>query len=280
MRQGGCVFSIGQFSRITGLSVKTLRLYHEKGLLEPRATDPQTGYRYYDARNLDQARAIAYLRQMEFPLSEVREILDHFEQEEEILNFFERQKSTIEARMAQLDQVAGSLNTVIMAERGIQQMLKKTDFEVREKQVEALRIAGLRWKGKYDETGKAFQRLGRQAGRYITGKAMNLYYDADYRDEDADIESCFQVREGASAKGEIQIRLLPGGRCASIIHKGPYDQLSHSYARLFEYLQLRDYPIQMPIREIYLKGPGMIFRGNPQNYLTEIQIMIDEKREG
>lgn len=72
---------------------------------------------------------------------------------------------------------------------------------------------------------------------------------------------------------------LPGGRCVSIIHEGPYDQLSHSYARLFGYLQEKDYSLQLPIREIYLKGPGMIFKGNPSHCLTEIQVMIDEKKE-
>jgi len=56
------MFSIGPFSRITGLTVKTLRLYHEKGLLEPKLTDPQTGYRYYDSHSVEQARAVAYLQ--------------------------------------------------------------------------------------------------------------------------------------------------------------------------------------------------------------------------
>ena len=42
------MFSIGEFSKITGLSVKTLRFYHEKELLAPTQVDPQSGYRYYD----------------------------------------------------------------------------------------------------------------------------------------------------------------------------------------------------------------------------------------
>jgi DNA-binding transcriptional MerR regulator len=42
---GDGVFSIGEFSKITGLTVKTLRLHHEQGLLVPRHVDEQTGYR-------------------------------------------------------------------------------------------------------------------------------------------------------------------------------------------------------------------------------------------
>ena len=41
------VFSIGEFSKITGLTIKTLRFYHEQGLLTPTTVDEETGYRYY-----------------------------------------------------------------------------------------------------------------------------------------------------------------------------------------------------------------------------------------
>ena len=45
------MFTIGEFSKITGLSVKTLRFYHEEGLLTPRAVDPSSGYREVDPKN-------------------------------------------------------------------------------------------------------------------------------------------------------------------------------------------------------------------------------------
>ena len=38
----------------------------------------------------------------------------------------------------------------------------------------------------------------------------------------------------------------------------------------------KGYAATLPYREIYLKGPGMLFRGNPKNYLTEIQILVEE----
>ena len=68
-------YSIGQFSKITGLSVKTLRFYHEQGLLVPRFVDDQTGYRYYDDRNVEAARIIAGLRGLDFPVAAIGEIL-------------------------------------------------------------------------------------------------------------------------------------------------------------------------------------------------------------
>ena len=60
------MFTIGEFSKVTGLTVKTLRFYHEEGLLEPASVDPRTGYRHYDERQIETARAIAFLRSLEF----------------------------------------------------------------------------------------------------------------------------------------------------------------------------------------------------------------------
>jgi DNA-binding transcriptional MerR regulator len=68
------VFTIGDFSKITGLTVKTLRFYHEQGLLEPSAVDAETGYRYYDRSKIEAARVITCLRSLDFTLEEIREI--------------------------------------------------------------------------------------------------------------------------------------------------------------------------------------------------------------
>jgi effector-binding domain-containing protein len=44
---------------------------------------------------------------------------------------------------------------------------------------------------------------------------------------------------------------------------------------VLKYAKERAYKLQLPTREVYLKGPGMIFRGNPNKYLTEIQLMVE-----
>jgi effector-binding domain-containing protein len=46
-----------------------------------------------------------------------------------------------------------------------------------------------------------------------------------------------------------------------------YHQLPRSYGRIFDYIKEKKLKAVAPIREIYLKGPGMIFKGNPKNYL-------------
>jgi effector-binding domain-containing protein len=81
------------------------------------------------------------------------------------------------------------------------------------------------------------------------------------------------VRKGNSGDG-ISVRELKGGKCVSIIHKGPYDKLGDSYKKIFSYINEKNYKTEIPSREVYIKGPGMIFKGNPNNYLTEIQVFI------
>jgi hypothetical protein len=72
----------------------------------------------------------------------------------------------------------------------------------------------------------------------------------------------------------FSVHTLPGGRCVSLIHKGPYEEIGRTWARVMAYVQEKGWTAALPYREVYLKGPGMIFKGNPRNYLTEIQVLV------
>ena len=67
--------SIGEFARRSRLSLKALRLYDERGVLVPSRVDRASGYRYYDTAQLDQARLVVMLRQLQLPLTTVKELL-------------------------------------------------------------------------------------------------------------------------------------------------------------------------------------------------------------
>ena len=60
--------SIGDFSRVTHLSVKTLRRYHESGLLDPAEVDSATGYRYYSTAQIPTAQVILHFRELGMPV--------------------------------------------------------------------------------------------------------------------------------------------------------------------------------------------------------------------
>ena len=266
-------YSIGEFSQITGLSVKTLRFYHEKGILTPSSVDEATGYRFYDSGKIEKARVIMRLRAMEFSIEDIAAVLGECSDEVDILNYLERQKNQLQQRIQEDRDIVRSLNEIIAKEKSAQQILESNHFLVEEKTIEPMLVAGIRMKGKYSDCGAGFSQLGKAIGRYISGKALCLYYDSEYREDDANFEPCFPIRKEISADG-ISIRQLTGGRCLSLIHRGPYDQLGRSYAKILKTANERNWKIALPTREIYLKGPGMIFKGNPKNYLTEIQLPL------
>ena len=152
-------------------------------------------------------------------------------------------------------------------------MLKSAD-EIREKTLDPMLIAGVRMRGRYSDCSKGFRTIGRAFGRHIAGPAMMLQYDTQYKENDADFEPCFPVKQASSVEG-ISVRPLPGGKCICLIHQGPYATLPASYERIVKYIHDKGYTPMRPCREVYLKGPGMIFKGNPKKYLTEIQFLIE-----
>lgn len=267
------MYAIGEFSKITGLTIKAIHLYHEKGILIPSSIDKETGYRYYDQHDVEKAHAIFLLKEMMFSLSEIAELLKDYDDEAEIVNFLDRKRAQIDTQLRQLKSISVSIDKIIQNEREALAMLSSNEFEIQEKEVDSVLVASIRWKGKYSDSGKAYAKLGRAAGMNIAGKPIGLYYDMEYKDDGAEIESCFPVKKKIEKDG-ILCRELPRVNCVTLIHKGPYDQLSRSYKRVFDFIKSKNLTPLAPVREVYLKGPGMIFKGNPKKYLTEIQIAV------
>ena len=269
------MYTIGEFSKLTGLSVRTLRFYHDKKILIPATVDSDTGYRFYDERNLETARVIVALRDLDFSLEDVGEIITRYDDDGDILDWLDRQKRELTNRLTHTQDLLQRIEGVIHTEREARQLDIKdaSTYQIQEQILEPQLVGGIRVKGKYSECSQVFPKLGRQLGRYIAGKPLCLFYDDEYRDEDADFEPCMPLRKQVAKEG-IDVRELPGGRCLSLIHRGPYQKLSRSYSRLLRYIKQNEHQGQLPSREVYLKGPGMIFQGNPKKYLTEIQILI------
>jgi DNA-binding transcriptional MerR regulator/effector-binding domain-containing protein len=268
------MFTIGEFSKITGLTVKALRFYHDQALLVPSFVDPETGYRYYHENQIEAARSIGFLRGLDFPLVDIKELLSAAGDESQFVQGLERHLAALAEKAKQLNKTLRSLKQFIFEERQAK-VMTQAQFEIQEKMLAPMLVGGIRMKGRYSECGKGFAQLGKSLGRQICGSPFLLHYDSEYREDDADFEACMPVRQRREVKG-ITTRELPGGKCVSLLHQGQYDQLGHSYAKILKYVKERGYGVIMPTREVYLKGPGMIFKGNPQKYLTEIQCLVNE----
>jgi len=212
------VFTIGEFSKVTGLTVKTLRFYHEEGLLEPTCVDEQSGYRYYDASKVEAARVISFLRSLEFPVAEIRDLLRG--NEAELTDALERQRKVIEERMKKLRQVAQSLDQFLASEKELKMLTAQKSFVCEEKTVEPMLIAAVRMKAPYADCGQGFAKIGKQFWNQICGPALLLCYDQEYQ-EIADFEACMPIKKGkkpSQALTSASFRAASASRCST---KGP-----------------------------------------------------------
>lgn len=98
------LFQIGDVAKMFHISVGSLRRYEQAGLLKPEYTDPETGYRYYSARQFEVLNTIRYLRVLDMPLGQIGEFLGNRDIdviEDKLLN----QKKLIEKKRRELETI-------------------------------------------------------------------------------------------------------------------------------------------------------------------------------
>lgn len=151
--------------------------------------------------------------------------------------------------------------------------MQNSNIDILIKDIPDMLVASARFKGRYQDVGNYYKKLFRVCGRYTNGSPFSMYYDSEYKDEDADIEACVPVRTPVDTE-DIKSRVVKGGKAITVIHKGSYDSIGDSYKVLFDYINGNGIRILSPSREIYLKGPGIIIPRSPKKFITEIQILI------
>ncbi len=104
--------SIGEFARLSGLSVGALRHYDELAIITPAQVDRSTSYRRYRREQLDDARLVSTLRELEVPLEEIRELLvtDDPAERRAVLT---RHRNRLDARVTRLGRVLHHLMHLI-----------------------------------------------------------------------------------------------------------------------------------------------------------------------
>jgi len=262
-------YLIGDFSRISRLGIKTLRHYHEIGLLVPVRVDPLSGYRYYDEGSLQRARAIIRLRQLDFDLAAIAELLKDASTEQEFLAIMEEQFTEMDQKIRQYQAIRDRLAAYICSESDT----VVRSGEVSEREILEIQVASLRFRGRYPDIAEKIDLLFQICQNNINGSPFCLYYDDKSMEEDADIEVCMPVRQPVSGEG-IQNRWLSGGRAISVVHQGPHEQIWKTYRMIVDYLNEHQLEPIFPSREVYLKGFGTVFPIDPGQYLTEIQFLL------
>ncbi len=267
------MFKIGEFSKLCRVPVKTLRYYHQIGLLEPAQIDDFTGYRYYTALQLTRLNQILALKDLGFSLEQIGQMVDDDLSLEQIRGMMRLRKAEIgqeiaadQARLARLE----------LRLTQIDKEAKMPEFEIVVKKGEKMKIAGVRdVVANYQSVGPLFAELFSALGQHgvaPTGPVMAIYYDEEYKESDVDVEAVVPVAGGHLPAGRVTIRELPGAEVASLVRQGPYDDFTPAYQALMGWIEANGYRIIGPNREIYLRGPEAGV--SPADFVTEIQFPV------
>ncbi|MBN2652432.1 MAG: MerR family transcriptional regulator [Spirochaetales bacterium] len=265
------MLSIGEFSQAARLTVKTLRYYHDLGILLPAKIDADSGYRYYDAQSLQRAAAISALKDLGFSLKEIQNILQQCSCEDDLTSFVSSKLAEVRQKKAELEELESRLKSFqLQSQRKIPDrtvgIIEEFDFELPS-------YVSLSVSGRYSDIGNGFRQLFKQYGRYICDSPYAFFHDMEYKDDDARMDAVVAVK--LTAKRDANLCKALSGHAVKTVHKGPYGGQGAAYSRLFEYCHQHGYIPKPPIIEHYVKGPGMIFKGNPQNYVTECILLVE-----
>ena len=266
------MYKIGQFSIITGLTVKALRYYHKESLLIPCDIDEKTSYRLYDTSQIVQARKIKILRDCGFSLKEIKDIFNHSSDLDDLPFYIEEKLNSLIKETKKVSLIKKNLLNETKEIRG--GIMSK--YEVNEKTTEEQLVISTKYIGKYEDCGIYIGKLYKHAKQHSCKVPINLYWDAEHK-TDASIEVCVPVKKEINVKEDIKMQKLPKSFGIATIHIGPYGEIGNAYQALHDYANSKGFELVLPSRETYLKGPGMFFMGNPNKYITELFIPVKVK---
>lgn len=259
------MYKISQFSKLSGMSIKTLRYYDQESILTPSYRDENNQYRYYNDEDLKKALLIKHLRALEFSIMEIKEIFAMASSQMDINYILQEKIQIIEKNISKEKELIQQIHAQLSADPtcAIQHTYTMDIVEVEE-----LFVASIRFVGKYSDLNAYVPILYKAVKGGQVGKHLNCYYDEGYC-EQADIELCLPIKKEIQVS-TITCKNLPSIKALHTTHIGSYETLHFAYKALFEYANHHNITILTPSREVYRKGPGMIFKGNPNAYCTEI----------
>ncbi|HLV37718.1 MAG TPA: MerR family transcriptional regulator [Spirillospora sp.] len=275
------LLKIGDFSRLSQVTIKALRIYDDMGLLKPAHIDPFTGYRHYTLDQLPHIHRIVALKELGLSLEQIGDVLREDMTAEQIQGMFTLKQAELEQRVrdeqARLAQVRFRLNMLKMEET-----MPELDIVV--KQIEPLRAVTLRrvcpTQQDADAIGHAIQSAIARGLVRPTGQPMNNLYGDEFTREDIDIEFILPVDETHTQDvpleymGTMTLRTLPGfALAATYIHRGDYDALNEKLALVQRWVIENGYRLCDTVRFVYFRGP--MHGGSPAEYITEIQHEIE-----
>jgi len=255
------VLAIGEFSRLTHLSVRTLRRYHDAGLLEPATVDDATGYRYYGAEQIPTAQVIHRLRELDVPLPDVQRILRSPDP---------RTRAALVAD--HLQRLESELDRTRAAVASLRRLLQPTPapLAVELRAVPATTVAAVEDDVAHDEVLAWYAGAMAELDAVVENPAgvPGGLYDNALFEEGRGHALVYRPTAAPPRRGRVHPVTLPAVELAVTTHAGEHDDIDVTYGELGAWVVANALAVAGPVRETYLVGPRDT--AEPSAWRTEI----------
>jgi DNA-binding transcriptional MerR regulator len=243
------LLSIGDFSRATHLSVKTLRYYHREGVLEPLEIDESSGYRRYSVEQIPTAQVIHRFRDLGMPVDDVRRVIAAPDPA--------ARSALISRHLQRLEEELGRTQAAVASLRDLLDH-PATEWPVEHRRVPAMRVAAITEDVETAQVGAWYQgALGElyatlsAQGVAVSGVAGGVYADELFADERGSATVYLPVSGAVAELGRVRQRALPAVELAVVTHDGPDAGVDRAYGALASYVTRHALAVAGPIREFY-----------------------------
>ena len=236
------LLSIGDFAHLTHLSIRTLRRYHDSGLLVPARVDEATGYRWYAAAQIPSAQVIHRLRELDVPLADVQQVLaatDPADRAELIAGHLRRLEDELSRTRA--------------AVSSLRRLLTPVPAEVTLRRDPATPIAAAEATVAMPDVMAWYDQAMTQLYAAVpapAGPPGGLYDNALYSDGRGHVLVYLPVEAGFPGA-----TTLPAAELAVTVHPGDHDTIDVTYGQLGKWVVEHALAVAGPVRERYLCGP-------------------------
>ena len=243
------LLSIGDFARATHLSVKTLRYYHQEGVLEPLEVDEGSGYRRYAVEQIPTAQVIHRFRDLGMPVAEIRGVIAAADPA--------ARNALISRHLQRLEEELGKTQAAVASLRDLLDH-PATEWPVEHRRVPAMRVAAITQEVETRHIGPWYQ--GALGELYATlsaqglapaGVAGGVYADELFADERGEATVYLPIAGDVQELGRVRQRELPAVELAVVTHAGPDEGVDRAYGALAAYVTRHALAVAGPIREFY-----------------------------
>jgi DNA-binding transcriptional MerR regulator len=270
------MLKIGDFSKLSRVSIKTLRYYDEMGLFKPSMIDRFTGYRYYTLDQLSQLNRILALKDLGLSLEQIRHLLDENVPSEQIRGMLRLKQAELQQV---LDEEQARLERVAARLRLIEEEGKMPDHDIVLKQVESIHVASIADViPSFDEAEPFFERVIAELCSFVSthklipvGAPLSIYHSPEELLSDIPVEFAVPVQGTAPDNARVKVQNLPALETAACaVHQGTFDQIGKAYESAVRWIESNGYRMSGPSREIYLQFD----RNHLETCVTEIQFPV------